>query len=137
MAQPSNREYSVAELAGWLFKSIEAHMPAGEIRSTLVARFGLPEDDAAVALNDARDGILRAISGSRKNMPGKISDPIANATFELAWSTFNQNSFFDRRRTPSRKWLDWKAQQADDISKHARSPALTSIPHSTARARHR
>jgi hypothetical protein len=81
------------------------------IGQTLVSKFGLSEDEAHVAHERAREGIFKAISGSQKNMPDSRADPIGHATFNLVWNTFEQNSFFDKRRTPSRKWLDWKDQQ--------------------------
>ncbi len=111
MAKSVECGYLERDLAKWLLEAIESHSPYERIQSTLVSKFGLPEDEAHIAQERARDGVLRAISGSRNNMPDSKSDPIGNATFNLVWSSFNQNSFFDRRRTPNRKWLDWKEQQ--------------------------
>lgn len=111
MNQPSLHEYPIPEVAEWLVTAFQGHLPAEEIHSTLTSRFGLQEDEARIAARHAREGILRAISGTRKNSPDKLTDPLGYAVFELIWSSFNQNSFFDRRRSPSRQWLDWKAQQ--------------------------
>ncbi len=111
MAKSVERDYLENDLAKWLLAAIESHSPYERIQSTLVSKFGLPEDEARVAQERAHDGVLGAISGIRKRMPDAKTDPIGHATFNLVWSSFNQNSFFDRRRTPSRKWLDWKEQQ--------------------------
>lgn len=59
MTKPSESEYSISEVAGWLFTAIEGHLPVKEIESTLVSRFGCPEDEACIALQCARDGMLR------------------------------------------------------------------------------
>jgi hypothetical protein len=111
MEKLTERDHLESDLAKWLLTAIESHSPEKKIQATLVSKFGLPEDEARIAQERARDGILGAISGSRKNMPDSKSDQIGHATFNLVWSTFNQNSFFDKRRTPNRKWLDWKNQQ--------------------------
>jgi len=111
MAKSTEIDYSETELAKWLLTAIEGHWPLERIQSTMVSKFGLPPDQARIAQEKAREGVLKAISGSRKNLPDSKSDPIGHTTFNLVWSTFNQNSFFDRRRTPNRKWLDWKEQQ--------------------------
>ncbi len=105
----SNR--SKNDLAKWLVLAMEGHMPSKQIQSKLVSTFGLTGDEALIAEKSVLDGILRAISGSKKNMPDVSTDPIGHEAFNLVWSTFNQNSFFDKRHTPSRKWLDWKEQQ--------------------------
>ena len=111
MAKSTEINYSETELATWLLTAIEGHRTVERIQSAMVAKFGLPDDQARIAQERAREGVLKAISGSRKNLPDSKSDPIGHTTFNLVWDTFNQNSFFDRRRTPSRKWLDWKEQQ--------------------------
>jgi len=111
MAKSVQTDFLERDLAKWLLGAIESHSPYERIQSTLVSKFGLPEDEAHIVQERARAGILSAIAGSRKNMPDSKTDPIGHATFNLVWSTFNQNSFFDRRRTPNRKWLDWKEQQ--------------------------
>jgi hypothetical protein len=95
-----------------LLAAIEGHWPLERIQSTLVAKFGLSDDQARIAQERAREGVVQAISGNRKNRPDSVSDPIGYATFNMVWNTFKQNGFFDRRRSPSRKWLDWKEQQA-------------------------
>ena len=112
MTRTSVCEFSTAEVAAWLVAALGGHLPTTQIHSTLVARFGLPEDKARVVRENARDGILLAISGTRKNSPDEAANPIGHACFDLVWSTFNQNSFFDKRSTPTRKWLDWKEQQS-------------------------
>ena len=111
MAKTVERDYLETSLAKFLLEAIEGHLPEEQIQSTLMSKFGLPEEEARVAQEKARGGVMRAISGSRKKMPDPIADAIGHATFNLVWSTFNQNSFFDKRRTPTRKWLDWKDQQ--------------------------
>jgi len=111
MARTVEREHFTTSLAGFLLEAIESHLPEKQIQSTLMSKFGMSEDEARVAQEKARGGVMRAISGSRKKMPDPKVDAIGYATFNLVWSTFNQNSFFDKRRTPSRKWLDWKDQQ--------------------------
>jgi hypothetical protein len=98
-------------LADWLVTALEGHMPTGQIQTKLVSRFGLTIDQALIAEESARDGIFLAISGSKRNMPDSKTDPIGHAAFSLVWDSFNQNSFFDKRHTPNRKWLDWKEQQ--------------------------
>jgi hypothetical protein len=90
---------------------MEGHMPSKQIQSKLVSTFGLTGDEALIAEMSVFDGILRAISGSKRNMPDASTDPIAYEAFNLVWGTFNQNSFFDKRHTPNRRWLDWKEQQ--------------------------
>jgi len=110
MARSDQTDARESDLATWLLTAIESHLPNERIQSTLVSRFGLRGDAARIVQGQARDGILKAITGSRIDMPDSKTDPIGHATFNLVWSTFNQNSFFDRRRTPSRKWLDWKEQ---------------------------
>ena len=111
MTKPAEHGFTESDLAKWLVAAMESHTPDRQIRSTLASRFGLPDDQAIVAQKRALDGILRAISGSRKNMPNPQTDPIGFEAFNAVWGTFNQNSFFDKRHTPSRKWLDWKEQQ--------------------------
>ena len=112
MTNSARSEWSGHDLVKWLVTALEGHVPSAQIQQKLVSRFGLADDEALVAEESACGGILLAISGSRKNMPNPESNPIGHATFELVWDTFNQNSFFDKRRTPSRKWLDWKEQQS-------------------------
>jgi hypothetical protein len=102
---------SESELAKWLVSAMESHTPSQQIQEMLVSRFGLRDDEAITAQRCAYAGISRAISGSRKRMPTTETDPIGFAAFNLVWDTFNQNSFFDKRHTPSRKWLDWKDQE--------------------------
>jgi hypothetical protein len=116
MADPVENESSEIDLANWLFSALEAHWSRERIQSTIVSKFGLAEEQARIAEESARAGILKAISGSRKNMPNPNTDAIGHTTFNLVWSTFNQNSFFDKRRTPNRKWLDWKAAQESSTS---------------------
>lgn len=99
------------DLARWLITALEGHVPSKQIQLNLALEFGLTGDDALIAEESACDGILLAISGSKRNMPNARTDPIAHAAFELVWDSFNQNSFFDKRHTPNRKWLDWKEQQ--------------------------
>jgi len=111
MAKPVERDNSKEDVVEWLLAALESHSPYERIQVTLISKFGLTEDEAHIAQERARDGIIGAISGSRKNMPDSKTDPIGHATFSLVWSTFNQNSFFDKRRTANRKWLDWKEQQ--------------------------
>lgn len=111
MTKSVERDFLQNDLAKWLLSAIESHSPYEWIQSTLVSKFGLPDDEAHVTQERAHDGVLGAISGSRKNMPDSKTDQIGHAAFNLVWSTFNQNSFFDRRRSPNRKWLDWKEQQ--------------------------
>jgi len=106
-----SKSISESGLAKWLVAALEGHVPSREIQSNLVSRFGLTDDEARIVESRAVDGILRAISGSRRNMPDAESNPIGHSAFELVWGAFNQNSFFDKRRTPNRKWLDWKEQQ--------------------------
>ena len=111
MINPPRPEGSENDLVRWLVTALQGHVPSREIQLAMVSRFGLTDDEARIALESACDGILRAISGSRSSMPNAETDPIGNAAFELVWDTFNQNSFFDKRRTPDRQWLDWKEQQ--------------------------
>ena len=111
MSKPTEPARTDDDLAEWLLKAIECHKPDKQIQSTLTGRFGLPEREARNALESACDGVFGAISGSKKSAPDTKADPIGFATFNLVWRSFNQNSFFDKRRTPSRKWLDWKEQQ--------------------------
>lgn len=111
MANSIEWDNSKEDVVKWLLAALKNHSPHQEVQDSLVSRFGLTEDEAQSAQEKARDGIIGAISGSRKNMPDSRMDPVGYATFNLVWSTFNQNSFFDKRRTPSRKWLDWKEQQ--------------------------
>ncbi len=87
-------------------------MDAERTRSELIARFGFGDEEARSAQVDARAGVVAAITGTFKNRPDQADNPIGYATFDLVWHTFNQNSFFDKRRTPSKKWLDWQDQQA-------------------------
>lgn len=103
--------FSEKDLAAWLLEAFEMHAPAEKIQLALIAKFGVEEDDARIAFESAHSAILRAISGSRKEMPDLDVDPVGHATFNMVWRTLNQNSFFDRRRTPTRKWLEWKEQQ--------------------------
>ena len=102
---------SEIDLANWLLSALERHWSHERIQSTIVSKFGLTNEQAKIAEESARDGILKAISGSRKNMPSPSADTIGYTTFNLVWRTFNQNSFFDKRRTPNKKWLDWKNLQ--------------------------
>ena len=111
MANHVENGSSGLDLANWLFSALEGHWSHGRIQSTIVSKFGLTEEQARVAEESARAGILKAISGSRKNMPNQNTDAIGYTTFNLVWRTFNQNSFFDKRRTPNRKWLEWKSAQ--------------------------
>ena len=99
------------DLAKWLVSAIEGHMPSMQIQSQLVSKFGLTDDEAVIAERSVLDGILLAISGSKRNMPNSNADPIGYEAFNLVWDTFNQNSFLDKRHTPNRRWLDWKEQQ--------------------------
>ena len=111
MTDPIEYESTEIELANWLLSALEGHWPHDRIQSTLVAKFGLTPGQARIAEKSARDGVLKAISGSKKSMPSLEADAIGHTTFNLVWSTFKQNSFFDKRRTPTRKWLEWKRLQ--------------------------
>jgi hypothetical protein len=111
MADTIENASSGLDLANWLLSALESHWSHERIQSTIVSKFGLTEEQARIAEESARAGVLKAISGSRKNMPNPNTDAIGYATFNSVWSTFNQNSFFDKRRTPNRKWLDWKTAQ--------------------------
>jgi len=111
MNNSAGLEWSENDLAKWLVTALGGHMPSKQIQSKLVSRFGLSADEALIAEKSACDGILLAISGSKKNMPNANDDPVGHAAFSLVWDTFSQNSFFDKRHTPNRKWLDWKEQQ--------------------------
>ena len=111
MADPGDSASSELDLANWLLSALESHWSHERIQTTIVAKFGLTEDQARIAEESARAGILQAISGSRRNMPNPNTDAIGYETFNSVWRTFNQNSFFDKRRTPNRKWLDWKTAQ--------------------------
>lgn len=111
MTNTSMPELSKNDLARWLVSAIEGHMPSRQIQSKLVSKFGLTGDEAIVAEQSVLDGILLAISGSKRNMPDANVDPIGCEAFNLVWDAFNQNSFFDKRHTPNRRWLDWKEQQ--------------------------
>jgi len=111
MTNAAISERSTNDLARWLVSAIERHMPSKQIQLKLVSRFGLSDDEALIAEKSAIDGILLAISGSKRNMPDANTDSIGHEAFNLVWDTFNQNSFFDKRHTPNRIWLDWKEQQ--------------------------
>jgi len=112
MTNSKIREWSANDdLAKSLVTALEGHVPSKQIQMKLVSKFGLTDDEALIAEESACDGILLAISRSRRNMPNAKTDPIGHAAFELVWDTFNQNSFVDKRHTPNRKWLDWKEQQ--------------------------
>jgi hypothetical protein len=111
MTNSAISERSKNELAKWLVSAIEGHMPSKQIQLTLVSKFGVTDDEALSAEKSVVDGILLAISGSKRNMPDAKTDPIGHAAFDLVWNSFNQNSFFDKRHTPNRSWLDWKEQQ--------------------------
>ncbi|MEJ2298668.1 MAG: hypothetical protein P8X94_09260 [Woeseiaceae bacterium] len=111
MANSIKAEHVETDLVQWLVAALERHMPSRQVQLALVSRFGLTDDEALIAERQAIDGILRAISGSKRNMPDASSNEIGHAAFELIWEAFNQNSFFDKRRTPNRKWLDWKEEQ--------------------------
>ena len=116
MAKTVERDNRKEDLVEWLLTAHENLTPYERIQVTLVSEFGLTEDAARSARERARDGIISAISGTRKNLPDSKADPIGHSTFNLVWSTFNQNSFFDKRRTPSRKWLDWNEQQKAQLA---------------------
>ena len=111
MTNSAISERSKNDLAKWLVSAIEGHMPSKQIQLTLVSKFGVTDDEALSAEKSVVDGILLAISGSKRNMPDAETDPIGHAAFDMVWNTFNQNSFFDKRHTPNRNWLDWKEQQ--------------------------
>jgi hypothetical protein len=111
MTISAKSEWSENDLAKWLVTALEGHVPSKRIQLKLVSKFGLADDEALVAVESACAGILLAISGSKKNMPNPKTNPIGHAAFTLVWDTFNQNSFFDKRHSPNRKWLDWREQQ--------------------------
>ena len=111
MTNSAISERSKNDLAKWLVSAIEGHMPSKQIQLKLVSKFGVTDDEALSAEKSVVDGILLAISGSKRNMPDAKTDPIGHAAFDLVWNSFNQNSFFDKRHTPNRNWLDWKEQQ--------------------------
>ena len=111
MTKAAKSEPLESSLSEWLVSSIEGHVPSKQIQLELVSKFGLTDDEALIAEKSVFDGILLAISGSKRNMPDSKTDPIGHEAFRLVWDTFNQNSFFDKRHTPSRNWLDWKEQQ--------------------------
>ncbi len=111
MTNTAQSEWSENDLAKWLLTALECHVPAKQIQLNLLSKFGLTEEEALIAEESACDGILLAISGVKRNMPNAETNPIGHAVFTLVWDTFNQNSFFDKRHSPNRKWLDWKKQQ--------------------------
>jgi len=116
MANTAKPELSENDIAKWLVTALEGHMPSKQIQLKLASKFGLTDDEALIAEESACAGILLAISGRKKNMPNPKTNPIGHAAFKLVWDTFNQNSFFDKRHTPDRKWLDWKEQQTYQLS---------------------
>ena len=60
MSKSMETVYSKADLANWLLSAIERHSTNERIQSTLVSEFGLSDDEAIVAAERARDGVLRA-----------------------------------------------------------------------------
>ena len=111
MTNSAKSGWSENDLAKWLVAALEGHVPSKQIQLNLVSKFGLADDEALIAEESACAGILLAISGSKKDIPNPKTNPIGHAAFTVVWDTFNQNSFFDKRHAPNRKWLDWKEQQ--------------------------
>ena len=80
---------------------------AEEIHAGLTRTFSLTCDDADLALDRARGGIVRALTGNMSNAPNANKDPIARYAFDLVWATFPRKGFFSMGRIASGPWVDW------------------------------
>ncbi len=95
------------QVANWLLSSFESGKRFESVLEELVEKFGVSESDADLALDRARGGIVRAVTGNPNNAPSREKDPIAFHTFEAAWQTFPRSGFFRQKRKPGGKWLEW------------------------------
>ena len=111
MVKSVEAENLESDLSIWLLSTIEGRWADDRIHSELVSKFGLSENEARDTHASAHDAVLKAITGNLRSRSDQNTDPIGYAVFNLVWNTFNRNSFFDKRRTPSRRWLDWKKEQ--------------------------
>ncbi len=100
-------ELSYRGLAIWLLSTLEGRWSDERTCDALVSDFGLTADTARKALDSARDGVIRAISGKKASRPDPKLDPVAHATYDILWSSFDRDEFFATSRTPTSKWLDW------------------------------
>ena len=107
LAAAIGRDSAAQRLAAGLLDAFEKRWTHERIDMALVAEFRLSEGAANLAQQRVRDGVVAAISGNPAKRPDSEREPLACGTFEIVWNSFNRDSFFSRRRTPSRKWLDW------------------------------
>lgn len=49
---------------------------------TVAARFGISQDDAALALDRTQGGVVRARTTAPENCPNAVKDPIAYASYQ-------------------------------------------------------
>ena len=100
-------ELSHRELATWLLSTLEGRWSDERTCDALISEFGLTADTARKALDSGRDGVIRAITGKKASRPEPKTDPVAHATYDILWSSFDQDEFFATGRTPTSKWLAW------------------------------
>jgi hypothetical protein len=57
--------------------------PRREVLAVLTERFALPFDDARLAMDRVRGGVIRASSGIAANEPDQVKDPVAWTSYRI------------------------------------------------------
>jgi hypothetical protein len=77
------RGTSALDLVSYLRAADEAGARRREVLSVLTERYALPFDDARLAIDRVRAGVVRATSGNPENQPDKGKDPLAWISYRL------------------------------------------------------
>lgn len=99
--------HSPRELATWLLAALQNRWTDDRIREGLASQFALSPEEAFEVLEQALDGVMRAIGGKQADRPDPQANPVAHATFDILWSSFNKYEFFATGRAPTKEWLEW------------------------------
>jgi len=77
------RGTSAGALVSYLRAATEEAVPRREVLAVVTERFALPFDDARLAMDRVRGGVVRAASGNPANEPDPVKDPLAWMSYRL------------------------------------------------------
>ncbi|WP_431878936.1 hypothetical protein [Micromonospora marina] len=78
------RGTSVPALVRYLRAAEAQGARRSDVLAVLTERFALPFDDARLAMDRVRGGVVRAASGNPANQPDPVTDPVAWTSYRLA-----------------------------------------------------
>jgi hypothetical protein len=93
--------------------------PYEEAFDQLVGDFNLTDEDAELAMDRIQGGVIRALTGNRKNRPDRRNEPLARISFDRVWSEFPREHLFSFGRVPQGRWVIWRGETAKrrDVSR--------------------